>query len=275
MNLRNILSLLSLLCFVMKTFGTSDTICLRLDDSKNNLMHDTIYADNGDWTTYEIDISSVKRDSICSVVFDPYHTSQQVGSFYIRKITVSNDTNSVVVEDFEDYDPDTIGSQKLFSTDDRRWNCEWVWDGSKVYATIPQGNNRYMQCFYYTGKGEVGSILLLTFTPDTKDWTDYTTLCFSIADDEPTNIKNDNNMIFRQENVTCYYNTHGLFIKFTGIDKSENYYLFSMSGKLLRHISPAQCSSFLWQMPKLSHGNFILRGDNGSTQFSQMITISE
>ena len=279
MKFPNLIIGIILLFLAATVYSSTDTVIIYINNSTNTgyrdeLYVDTLYFDTNDWKTYECNISDFKRDSIRLITFGPHHHGEDTGGFYVKDISLYG-PDTLLIEDFASYDPDTIsGSGQQLGANDRYWEVTLAWDGSLVDAAVIQGGFKYMHCFYSNPLGgEVGSILHLTFTPDTKDWSQYSKICFTVRNNIPTGIvpkkKNSHSL-----KIPIYQlQRRGLFIALPAQCESADLCLYALSGRLLRKKSYKRDGSFFWQLPFIPNGAYILTVDDGANTFSDMVVI--
>lgn len=261
------------LFFSVSVYGSSDTVIISISNSGPSYI-DTMCIEASDWKTFEFDISGINRDSIKMITFDPHHHGEDTGGFYMKDITLYG-SDTLIIEDFECYDPDSInGPGDQLATSDRKWKVTWVWDGSECYAAILQGVYKYMHCYYLNPLGgEVGSILQLVFSPNTRDWSQYNKICFTVRSDMPTGIVPKKKHSYVPDMTVHKHQGRGLFITLPAECESADFYLYSVSGRLLRQKSYQRNGPFFWQLPFIPNGAYILSVDDGIETYSDVITI--
>lgn len=264
------------LFFSVSVYGSSDTVIISISNSGTAAYKDTMYIEASDWQILEFDISGVNRDSIQLITFDPYHHGGDTGSLYMKEIALYG-SDTLLIEDFECYDPDTIsGPGQQFVTNDRLWKVTLVWDGSLIDAAIIQGVFKYMHCFYSNPLGgEVGSTLGLNFTPNTKDWSQYSKICFTVRSDMPTGMLPKKKHSYVPDMTVHKLQGRGLFITLPTKCESADFYLYSVSGRLLRQKSYQRNGPFFWQLPFIPNGAYILSVDDGIETYSDIFTIEK
>ena len=263
------------LFFAVSVYGSSDTVIIFISDSGTPSYIDTMYIDASNWQNIEFDISGYNRDSIKSITFHSYHHSKDTGSYYMKEIALYG-LDTLIIEDFECYDLDSINTpSKKFVTSDRRWGVNWVYDGSEIYAAIIQDAFKYMHCYYFTRLNKVGSELYLSFSPSTKDWSQYNKICFTMRSDMPTGILPKKKDPYVPDMTVCKLRGRDLYITLPTKCESADFYLYTVSGKLLRQKSYKRNGPFFWQLPYISNGVYILSVDDGVKIYSDVVTIEK
>ena len=276
MKFQNLIKTIVFLFLTAAVYGSTDTVIISISNSGTVGYKDTMHIKAGDWQILEFDMSGVNRDSIESITFDPLHHGGDTGGFYMKEIALYG-PDTLLIEDFECYDPDTIsGPGQQFVTNDRLWKVTLVWDGSLVDAAIIQGVLKYMHCFYSNPLGgEVGSTLGLNFTPNTKDWSQYSKICFAVRNNMPTGMLPQKKHSDIPDMIVHKHCGRGLYITLPTKCESADFYLYTVSGKLLRQKSYKRNGPFFWQLPFIPNGVYILSVDNGVETCSDVFTIEK
>lgn len=274
MKLPNILNGIILLFLTGTVYSSTDTVIIYINNSTNTGYRDTLYFDTNDWKTFECNLSDFKRDSIKSITFNPHHHGEDTGGFYMKDISLYG-PDTLLIEDFASYDPDTIsGTGQQFVADDRYWEVTLAWDGSLVDAVVIQGVFKYMHCFYSNPLGgEVGSTLHLYFSPNTKDWSQYNKICFTVRNNMPTGIVPKKKHGHSPKMTICQLQRRGLFIALPAECESADLFLYTITGRLLRQRSYKRNGPFFWWLPLIPNGGYILTVDDGTTTYSDVVTI--
>ena len=273
MKFPNIIHGIILLFLTVTVYGSSDTVIIFISDSGAPSYIDTMYINASNWQNIEFDISGYNRDSIKSIRFHSYHHSKDTGGYYMKEIALYG-SDTLIIEDFECYDPDSINTpSKKFVTSDRRWGVDWVYDGSEIYAAIIQDQFKYMHCYYIARLNKVGSELYLSFSPSTKDWSQYNKICFTVRSDMPTGIVSKKKHTHSPKMTIYQLQRRGLFITLPAKCESADFFLYSITGRLLRQKSHKRDSPFFWWLPLIPNGGYILTVDDGTTTYSDIVTI--
>ncbi len=186
MKYRGLIKGIIVIIYTVSVYGSSDTSLIFISNSNSPSYIDTMFIEAGDWQTIEFDISGFNRDSIRSITFGPRHHSLDTGGFYMKEIALYG-MDTLVIEDFACYDSDSINNNgEKIITSDRYWSATWTYDGSEVYALIIKDAFSYMHCYYLGRLKKVGSTLHLTFSPNTRDWSKYNKIRFTVQSDMST-----------------------------------------------------------------------------------------
>ena len=78
-------------------------IGIGVGDINNNSAGELFNVFNNDWSTFSINISDLNRDSITSIGFSPVHQGTDGEGVYIDLIGATGDADTLIVEDFENY----------------------------------------------------------------------------------------------------------------------------------------------------------------------------
>jgi hypothetical protein len=256
--------------------SSTDTIIIFISNTEKPLYIDTLFISASDWQILEFDISGFNRESIELITFNPHHHGGDTGGFYMKEIALYG-SDTLLIEDFAGYNPDTIGGPgQQFIADDRYWKVTLVWDGSLVDAAIIQGDFKFMHCFYSsTIGGEVGSTLHLCFSPNTKDWSQYSKICFTVRNNMPTGILPIKKPPTVSDMTVHKLRDRGLYITLPTKCEAADFYLYTVSGKLLGQKSYKRNGPFFWQLPFIPNGAYILTVDDGVNTYSDVITIEK
>ena len=273
MKFLNIISGIVLLFLTVTVYGSPDTVIIFISDSGTPSFIETMYNNASNWQNIEFDISGYNRDSIKSIRFHSYHHSKDTGGYYMKEIALYG-SDTLIIEDFECYDTDSInGPMQQFVTSDRLWGVTWVYDGSEIYAVIIQGAFKYMHCYYFTRLNKVGSELYLSFSPSTKDWSQYNKICFTVRSDMPTGIVPQKKHYNLPKMTVCKLQRRGLYIALPVQCESADLFLYALSGRLLRKKSYKENGPFFWQLPFIPNGAYILTVDDGANTYSDIVVI--
>ena len=269
MKFPNIINRIILLFLTVTVYGSTDTVIVIISDSTNVLYIDTMYLETNEWETFECNISDFDRDSIKMITFNHHHHGMDTGGFYMKEIALYG-ADTLCIEDFACYEPDSInGPGGQFVTSDRVWGVTWVWDGSQCHAVIILDAFKYMQCYYF-GPGEVGSTLHLTFKPNPKDWSQYNKICFTVRSDMSTGILPKKKHNHSLKMTICQLQPQGLFIALPAQCEAADFFLYTITGRLLRQKSYKRNGPFFWQLPFIPNGAYILAVDDGTNTYSDV-----
>ena len=267
------LHILTVLVFTLSVYGRTDTAIVFITNEHTTSYVDTLYMTSGIWQTIEFDISDYPRDSIRSIMFGALHHTLDTGDFYMKEIALYG-TDTLVVEDFSSYDPSIIiGPGRKLQASDRYWSATWVYDGSAFFATVLQGTDTCLHCYYIGRLGKVGSTLHLTFSPDKKDWSQYHTIRFTVKNVMATAIADEKKHHDIPDISVYIVKDKGLCITLPKQYESLDLCIYTVSGKLLTKRSFDKNEALLWRTGALPCGAYIITVSVGSMTFSKTVSV--
>jgi len=264
-----------ILFFALSVYGATDTVKIFISNTNSPSHIDTLLIGSDSWQTIESDISGYTRDSVKSIMFGACRHTLDSGDFYMKEIALYG-PDTLIIEDFSCYDTSIlIGPGGRLQTDDRYWSTTWVYDGSAIFATGIQDIDSYLHCYYIGRLKSVGSTLHLKFSPDTKDWSQYHTISFTVRNATTTPIVQKKKHLSLAEFSIHQVRNKGLYITLPKQYESLELCLYTVSGKLLKRQSCIKKKNLVWQTGVLAHGAYILTVNDGRITYSRAIVLGE
>ena len=271
-----------LLLISFNTFGKTDSLYVVVELSNYSYYNTTIIIHNDNWTEYNIDITTCKRDSIAGISFILHHEGFDSLFLYIDSIILTGINGTKTVEDFEAYN---LGWMNNTHLPDRFWGVILATNGTVGLCDIVEDNSK---CLKYGGCNfnglEFGFRPTLYFGqcdsisgPDInyQDWTDYQTISMQIKRVDYTSNTLHSEQNKKNSTLHIYQNHKNkiIYIDLPELNKTYNIIVYTISGKLINQFNNISTKTFVWQPEGLSEGVYIVKVVTGKNIYSNLLLL--
>ena len=276
-----IVSLLGIVLNITNIFAkdTKDTLHINLF-SKSYIIFDTIIEiKNDNWINYKFNISSLRRDSVGQIVFNPIKTGSDTTILNIDSIVAIGEKDTLLLEDFDMYYVDiNLCSQpfrELKLSPERLWEIYYANNGTvyfdQIFLSSDNDSDKYLRLHYLNFWNDTVDLFLYLYfvnwdslgTQYTMNYLDLTKYNFLRVKLKRENIITGitNKIEFTFKNKTDYFydaKTNSIVFSpeaYFNITKIE---LFNLSGKLIYKTNINSNKIKRIKLPSLSNGVYFL-----------------
>jgi hypothetical protein len=240
------------------------------NDSEYNLGRiDSLIINTDNWCTYIIDIShNSKTNGVLDWHFSPSYDSCTRKRLYIDSFRLANNSDTLMIDDFEEYKYDTLCGGPLGSSINKMWDAFGAYNGSMIcISTDTAIDNNYGKClkvYYYNSFcSNLYSGEIVLYSQTGSDFSQFSKLLINIKrdiKDSNNNLSEIKNSVFPNDLIIGPNPPHGkLFIKTPSTIKEGKAFIYDIKGNIMDYFPITNNSGTVIDISKLPNGIFYLK----------------